>query len=102
MVAAAEADDVLPVYCFDPRSYCRSAFGLVKTGAARAAFLLESVDDLKRRLRGVRSDLLVAVGAPEDVLPGMGFFWLLLLRCCVLFLRPNPTHPALLDQKTNK
>jgi deoxyribodipyrimidine photo-lyase len=31
--------------------------------------LLESVLDLKRSLRDVGSDLLVAVGKPEDVIP---------------------------------
>jgi hypothetical protein len=36
----------------------------------RAKFLLESVADLKARLRDIGSDLAVAVGRPEDVIPG--------------------------------
>jgi deoxyribodipyrimidine photo-lyase len=36
----------------------------------RAKFLLESVADLKARLRGIGSDLAVAVGRPEEVIPG--------------------------------
>lgn len=36
----------------------------------RARFLLESVQDTKERLQGVGSDLLVAVGKPEEVIPG--------------------------------
>ena len=39
---------------------------------SRAHFLLESVHDLKARLRSILgSDLLVLVGKPEDLLPGM-------------------------------
>ena len=39
-------------------------------GPYRAQFLLESVLDLKARLRGVGSDLLVALGKPEEVRAG--------------------------------
>ncbi len=60
---------VLPVYVFDPRFFAASAWGSPKTGPFRAKFVLQSVLDLKRRLRGVGSDLLVAVGQPEHILP---------------------------------
>jgi deoxyribodipyrimidine photolyase len=36
----------------------------------RAQFLLESVAALKGSLKALGSDLLVAVGRPEDVIPG--------------------------------
>lgn len=58
---------VLPVYCFDPRFFSASGWGNPKTGSFRAQFLLESVLDLKARLRGIGSDLLVAFGKPEEV-----------------------------------
>ncbi|GIL83479.1 hypothetical protein Vretimale_11168 [Volvox reticuliferus] len=70
-VKRGEASEVLPVYCFDPRVYGTTPWGHLKTGAHRAAFLLECVADLKSRLRDVGSDLLVAVGKPEEVLPGL-------------------------------
>jgi hypothetical protein len=70
LVASGSGDvDVLPVFCFDPRTFAASAWGTPKTGGRRARFLLESVLDLKRSLRDVGSDLLVAVGKPEDVIP---------------------------------
>ncbi|KAA8493826.1 Cryptochrome DASH, chloroplastic/mitochondrial [Porphyridium purpureum] len=60
---------VLPVYCFDPRS-----FGLTdqakfpKCAAPRAQFLRECVEDLRNSLRALGSDLIVRHGRPEAVL----------------------------------
>ncbi|KAA8493825.1 Cryptochrome DASH, chloroplastic/mitochondrial [Porphyridium purpureum] len=60
---------VLPVYCFDPRS-----FGLTdqakfpKCAAPRAQFLRECVEDLRNSLRALGSDLIVRHGRPEVVL----------------------------------
>lgn len=47
------------------------------TDTHRAKFLMEAVADLKARLRdpSVKSDLLVAVGKPEDVIPGGCASW---------------------------
>ena len=42
---------VLPLYCFDPRSFGTTPFGNQKTGSLRAKFLLDSVQDLKASLR---------------------------------------------------
>lgn len=39
--------DVLPVYCFDPRTFAPSAWGTPKTGGHRAKFQLECVLNLK-------------------------------------------------------
>ena len=65
---------MLPLFCFDPRQfdanrldYTRQLYGEPKTGLHRAAFLLESVLDLKRNLQAVRSDLLIAVGRTEEI-----------------------------------
>ncbi|KAI8473501.1 MAG: cryptochrome DASH1 [Monoraphidium minutum] len=70
-VAAGEAGAVVPVYVFDPRAFAASPWGLPKTGAFRAQFLLESVATLQASLRALGSDLVVAVGKPEDVIPGL-------------------------------
>ncbi|KAG4995837.1 hypothetical protein JHK82_026657 [Glycine max] len=59
---------VLPVYCFDPSDYGKSASGFDKTGPYRAAFLIDSVSDLRRSLQARGSDLVVRVGKPETVL----------------------------------
>ncbi|KAL4421836.1 hypothetical protein ABPG77_001625, partial [Micractinium sp. CCAP 211/92] len=65
-VEAGQVSEVLPVFCFDPRFLSASAWGNPKTGPYRAQFLLESVADLKARLRAAGSDLLVALGKPEE------------------------------------
>eukprot|EP00793_Prasinoderma_coloniale_P002638 PRCOL_00002120-RA len=66
----AEGVSVLPVFCFNPSTYAAKLplTGEAKTGARRAQFMLESVSDLRERLRALGSDLLVAVGEPEVVL----------------------------------
>ncbi|WP_267640152.1 DASH family cryptochrome [Haloarchaeobius amylolyticus] len=75
LAAAAEADELLPVYCFDPRAFGKreyggpNSFSFEKTGGHRTRFLTESVADLRERLREHGCDLLVREGKPEDVLP---------------------------------
>ena len=68
--ALNHADEILPVYIFDPREWTRTLphTGLSKMGAHRGKFLLESVADLRRNLRKRGADLLIRVGKPEDVL----------------------------------
>ena len=69
--ALAVADpnvEVLPVYCFDPRFFERSAWGSPKTGGHRARFQFQCVADLQKNLRLIGSDLLVVVGKPEEVI----------------------------------
>ncbi|CAG9466946.1 unnamed protein product [Pedinophyceae sp. YPF-701] len=67
LASAGRVGEVLPLYVFDPHYFSETEWGSVKTGARRAAFVLGSVLDLKRRLRDVGSDLVVAVGRPEEV-----------------------------------
>jgi deoxyribodipyrimidine photo-lyase len=74
---AASAETLLPVYCFDPREYGTAEFGgsesfqYEKTGSHRARFRCEAVADLRTSLREAGSDLLVAHGRPEEVLPAL-------------------------------
>jgi deoxyribodipyrimidine photo-lyase len=60
---------IIPVYCFDPRQFGKTAFGFSKTGAFRAQFLQQSVMDLRQSLRAIGSDLLVYSGQPEQIIP---------------------------------
>merc|ERR1712100_770518 len=69
LLQQAKNTEILPVYVFDPRHFKESPWGSPKTGNHRSKFLMESVVDLKRNLRGLGSDLLVLHGHPEDVLP---------------------------------
>ena len=56
-------------YCLDPRHFETTPFGNRKMSSRRARFLLQSLQDVKRQLRALGSDLLVARGKPEEVLP---------------------------------
>ncbi len=71
--ASFMSDTVIPVYVFDPRVFgVKTSFGFEKTGAFRAKFILESVYDLRERLREKGSDLIIQVGYPEETLPKLG------------------------------
>jgi deoxyribodipyrimidine photo-lyase len=69
--ALSHADEILPVYIFDPRKWQGKLAnsGLPKTGSHRGRFLLESVADLRKNLRAKGSDLIVRTGLPEEILP---------------------------------
>jgi deoxyribodipyrimidine photo-lyase len=70
LVRAREKNQqVVPFYCFDPRHYAYGTWGLRKTGSLRAAFLLDNVKALQIELQNIGSNLITAVGYPEEVLP---------------------------------
>ena len=63
------AEEVIPVYIFDERVFRgETRFGFPKTGRFRTQFILESVADLRQRLRALGSELIVRVGYPEQIL----------------------------------
>ncbi|SEQ82514.1 DASH family cryptochrome [Neolewinella agarilytica] len=68
--ALKHADEVLPVFIFDPREWRGTLphTGLPKIGSHRAKFVLESVLDLKKNLRKRGADLLIRIGKPEEEL----------------------------------
>jgi hypothetical protein len=61
---SGSARPLLPVFVFDPADY-RSG----RSGPFRARFLRAAVAELRSRLRGLGSDVVVRVGAPAEVLP---------------------------------
>ena len=69
--ALKHADELLPVYVFDPRVWSGHLpqTGLRKMGPHRAQFILESLIDLRENLRKRGSNLLLRFGKPEEVLP---------------------------------
>nr|XP_018679600.1 PREDICTED: cryptochrome DASH, chloroplastic/mitochondrial isoform X1 [Musa acuminata subsp. malaccensis] len=70
--AWAASESVLPVYCVDPRNFgATHYFGFPKTGALRAQFLIECLEDLKKNLMKRGLNLLVRFGKPEDILPSI-------------------------------
>ena len=71
-VAAAGSDGrLLAVYALDPRHYEPTDLGVRKTEGYRAAFLLESLRDLRARMRALGGELVVRQGRPESVLPDL-------------------------------
>ncbi len=59
-------DNVIPVYIFDPRIFSgKTKYGFRKTSYHRAKFILESVQNLKKNLQSIGSDLYIRVGKPE-------------------------------------
>lgn len=69
--ALKHADEILPVYIFDPRKWkgTLAHTGLPKVGSHRAKFVLESVADLRKNLRAKGANLIIRTGLPEEVLP---------------------------------
>ncbi|KAK9946172.1 hypothetical protein M0R45_011648 [Rubus argutus] len=66
------SQEVLPVYCVDPRLFGSTYyFGFPKTGALRAQFLIESLADLKKNLTKRGLNLLIQHGKPEEILPSL-------------------------------
>lgn len=68
-LAIKQSSSVLPVYCIDPRQFKNTSLGFPKTGAFRAQFLLESLEDLRNNLQKAGSNLLVMIGFPEEIIP---------------------------------
>jgi len=67
--ALTQKTGIIPFYCFDPHHFGLSGFGFAKTGAFRAQFLLESLQDLANSLQEVGSDLIIRQGKPEEIIP---------------------------------
>lgn len=68
--ALREADEVIPVYVFDDRTFKGTTrkYGFPKTGKFRAKFIIECVEDLRRNLQNLGSELIVRTGITEDIL----------------------------------
>ncbi len=67
--AIRQQAEIIPFYCFDERQFKTTSFGFPKTGIFRGQFLLESVEDLKKSLQNLGSDLVIRRGYPEIIIP---------------------------------
>ncbi|SDF18653.1 deoxyribodipyrimidine photo-lyase [Dyadobacter soli] len=65
--AAGSADEIIPIYVFDPRQFEKTKLGFRRTGALRARFLIESVAELRENIRQKGGDLLIRTGKPEEI-----------------------------------
>ena len=66
---ATKFDRVIAVYCFDPRHFEEGDFGFIKTGKYRTKFLIESVQNLRTKLKDLNISLLVFCDKAEDCIP---------------------------------
>lgn len=64
--AILNGDEIVPVYCFDPRMWTENTLGFAKTGEFRTKFLIESVKDLRKSFRNFGGDLIILNGKPEE------------------------------------
>lgn len=71
LIKACQAEEILPIYIFDPSQFATTSFGSLKTGAYRTKFLIESIQSLRESLRKIGADLVVRAGPPEDIIPTM-------------------------------
>ena len=67
--ASEKTSEVIPVYIFDPRLFVEHHLEFSKTGELRHQFLIESVENLRKNLQEIGSNLIVRTGLPEDILP---------------------------------
>ena len=67
--AIRRSGKVYPIYCFDHRHFADTELDLPKTGAHRAQFLLQSLQDLRDNLQKIGSDLIIRRGLPEKIIP---------------------------------
>ncbi|WP_296704562.1 DASH family cryptochrome, partial [Algoriphagus sp.] len=64
--AIQSGKEIIPVYCFDPRTFAKTELEIPKTGYHRAKFLIESITDLRENLRDLGADLIILEGKPEE------------------------------------
>ncbi|MGL5111439.1 MAG: DASH family cryptochrome [Flavobacterium sp.] len=67
--AISENENVVGVYCFEPKHYAETLYGFKKTSHFRAKFTIESVQELRANLENIGIPLLVFQDSAEKVLP---------------------------------
>lgn len=67
--AARQYEEVLTVYCIDPRLQAQTSAGFKKTGVFRAGFLLDSLNNLNENLKAIGGRLIILKGKPEVEIP---------------------------------
>ena len=73
LVRALDAhEEVVPVFCIDPRWFESTELGFPKMGAHRVQFMLQSLTDLRAYFRQTLwSDLIIRIGDPAEQLSAL-------------------------------
>ncbi|MFN0049217.1 MAG: DASH family cryptochrome [Cytophagales bacterium] len=66
--AINNSQNIIPIYCIDPRQFAISVLGTRKIGTFRAKFLLDSLADLRKSIHKLGGKLLVAFDEPGQVI----------------------------------
>lgn len=69
LTKACQGEKVVALYCFDPYYFENDLFGFKKTEKFRAQFLIETVAELKEKLKKLNIELLVYPKKPENSIP---------------------------------
>src|SRR5690606_1092385 len=69
--AINESQNIIALYCFDPRQFQITNYGFKKTDKFRAKFLIESVSDLKLQLAKLNISMLMYIDKPEISIPNL-------------------------------
>jgi len=69
--ACADADCLVPIYVFDSPQDSKTEWGFNRVGGHRQAFLRESLDDLRRQLKKLGSDLYEFHSDIASVIPSL-------------------------------
>ncbi len=74
--ALKQGDEIIPIYVFDTRLFKgKTPYGFRKIERFRAKFIIESVSDLRQRLKKLNSTLYVRIGKPEEIIPQIAEFY---------------------------
>ncbi|MBB6001931.1 DASH family cryptochrome [Arcicella rosea] len=67
--ASQKTAQVFPLYVLDPRIFQEMPMGFPKTGNLRTQFLVESLENLRKNLQSIGSNLIIRIGHPEEIIP---------------------------------
>ncbi|MEA5425813.1 DASH family cryptochrome [Arcicella lustrica] len=67
--ASQKTAQVFPLYVLDPRMFQEMPMGFPKTGNLRTQFLVESLENLRKNLQSIGSNLIIRIGHPEEIIP---------------------------------
>lgn len=67
--ASQKTAQVFPLYVLDPRIFQEIPIGFSKTGNLRTKFLVESLENLRKNLQSIGSNLIIRIGHPEEIIP---------------------------------
>ena len=65
--ALREVDEIIPIYCFDPRHFTKTEnYNFPKFSQNKINFLIQSISDLRFKLKELGGNLIIRYGKPED------------------------------------